>query len=731
MATAARLALPAWRNETCARTIKVVGLDLTDSDYELQVRLKPDTPGDALIDLTKQAEAGDEGIYLSEVETVDGAPVSTLALTVDTATMQGLPYAGEVGDNTALAYAMQIDGQTRLFGDFMVLASAFDSDSAPTDRPSGDGISNSAAPWASATLTVASQDVITVAIDGAEAVGALVAESAANRDEAKAWATSPDEPDPDNAPGEQSAKTYADQLQPFTSLFVAAPPEVGFAYRFIWGNREFFTLSSAQGLYPNRATLPAAQTKVDDDTNTLLVDRLINAPWGATFFVGAPELGTSLRMRWGNRELWRWDRNYGFAPQKLLVPESTSIADQPDVPLLDRLGGGGSAASDADHLVVAAPNASGKLQLTSTRLSDSATFLLTDGSASARSPSITHDGATALYWDDGTAAAAWVPIEGGDGGPVLPLPIIDCWGDSLTNGRGAEVPTSHSVTHGPFPAQLAALLGSAVEAVNNFGENNQISAEIAARQGGAPALLTLTGNEIPESGAVTVTAYSVDVLYFGGVSGALTLTGTVAGIHGTLSGSNSGARGTSTYTFTRSASGSALACSADTPFVPDDGVSSRPHIQLYAYGRNDGVSSDAVTTILSELAASVAYQSSYAPRYLVGAVLAQIGDDLSSFATANAAIEAVYGDRFIDLNAAPTTNEMSTIGFVPDSYGSYPNGNTDAGDIAAGYIPTGMRFGAFVTGDYLHLNDFGYALWALRLYRKIQSLGWFPSLPVL
>lgn len=177
MATAARLALSAWRNETCARTIKVVGLDLTDADFELQVRLKPDTPGDALIDLTKQAEDGAEGIYLAGVETVDGAPVSTLTLTIDTATMQGLPYAGEVGDNATLAYAMQIDGQTRLFGDFVVLASAFDSDSAPTDRPSGSATASSAAPWSSATLTVASEDVITVAIDGAEAVGALVAKA--------------------------------------------------------------------------------------------------------------------------------------------------------------------------------------------------------------------------------------------------------------------------------------------------------------------------------------------------------------------------------------------------------------------------------------------------------------------------------------------------------------------------------------------------------------------------
>ena len=68
MALAARLPLAAWRYELCVRTIRIVGLDLTDwaaaGKVRAQVRLRPDTPGAALIDLTTVTTASAEGIKL-------------------------------------------------------------------------------------------------------------------------------------------------------------------------------------------------------------------------------------------------------------------------------------------------------------------------------------------------------------------------------------------------------------------------------------------------------------------------------------------------------------------------------------------------------------------------------------------------------------------------------------------------------------------------------------------
>lgn len=55
--------------------------------------------------------------------------------------------------------------------------------------------------------------------------------------------------------------------------------------------------------------------------------------------------------------------------------------------------------------------------------------------------------------------------------------------------------------------------------------------------------------------------------------------------------------------------------------------------------------------------------------------------------------------------------------------------STLTGGSAYGVIPSGMRSGAQNgNGDYLHLNNAGYALWALRFYRAIYAKGWFPTL---
>jgi len=509
-----------------------------------------------------------------------------------------------------------------------------------------------------------------------------------------------------------------------------APAETGAALRFILGSRLLATWNAIRGFAPTRITLPALQTKVDDDTSTNLVDRLMTAFWGATFKDAPAEVGSVYRFRLGNRVLGTWDTIQGFFPQRMTVPATAVMSDQPAVKLADRLGGGGGVATNANYTVTSQITTGSKLQLVSVRKSDSATFNLTDGTSNASAPAITSDGANVVYWDSAANRSLYKPIEGGAGGSVLPYNVVDCWGDSLTAGNGTTIPVSYSAKHGPFPTQLAALLSGKATAVNNYGQPNEISAEISGRQNPS-CLITVTGNTIPASGPVTVTAYSVDILLQGGFSGALSLTGTLAGVPGTLSGSNVAGRGTSTYTFTRAAAGASTPCPANTPFIPDNGVSSRPNIQLLTYGRNDGTSS--ATPILNALAASVAYQTSLEKRYLVGGVLAAIGDTLANFTTINNAISAVYGPRFVDLNAVPTTDEMTAIGFVPDNYGAYPNGHTDAADIAAGYIPTGMRAGAFDgTGtDFLHLNDFGYALWALRYYRKIRSLGWFSGLAAL
>lgn len=185
MGIAARLPFAAWRNELRVWTMRFVGLDLTGKTLRMQVRLAPDTPGAPLIALETVNSAAAEGLKFESVAMVSGVPVSTISGRLNKSTMSDaakLPYSGEVGENSVLAYAIQIDGTTRVFGTFTALASVMDSDTAPSNRPPSYGSSStSSSTWSNAQLTF-SDDSIVAAIDGAELLAPVVlrAEDAAS-----------------------------------------------------------------------------------------------------------------------------------------------------------------------------------------------------------------------------------------------------------------------------------------------------------------------------------------------------------------------------------------------------------------------------------------------------------------------------------------------------------------------------------------------------------------------
>jgi|GEM_PF-4259359 len=184
MASSQRLAIAAWRNELFTLTIAVRGVDLTAAasagTIRAQFRLLPDTPGAPRVDLATVTTTAAEGIKLDSVMMVDGLPVSTLIMRINKTTMtsaEAFPYTGEIGENSKLAFAIQWDGRTRLYGDFWALASAMDSDAAPVDRGSGYGTSPAISPVSSALVTVSNGDVISVSIDGADLLGPLTVRS--------------------------------------------------------------------------------------------------------------------------------------------------------------------------------------------------------------------------------------------------------------------------------------------------------------------------------------------------------------------------------------------------------------------------------------------------------------------------------------------------------------------------------------------------------------------------
>lgn len=181
--TAARLAICARRNEVARFTIAVTGIDLTGVAMAMQIRLGLDVPGAPLISLATVTTLAAEGLKLDSVTTTNGVPTSVIKGRINASTMTDatkVPYTGEVGDNTVLAYAMQWtiagDAQTRLYGDFIVVASAFGSDAAPTNRPASYGSPSTSCSTNSGSLTFGDQ-IIVVTIAAADLVGIEVAKA--------------------------------------------------------------------------------------------------------------------------------------------------------------------------------------------------------------------------------------------------------------------------------------------------------------------------------------------------------------------------------------------------------------------------------------------------------------------------------------------------------------------------------------------------------------------------
>jgi hypothetical protein len=184
--TAARLAISARRNEVSRFTIAVAGIDMTGVAMAMQIRLGRDVPGAPLISLATVTSLAAEGLKFDGVTTTNGVPTSIIKGRINASTMTDaskVPYMGEVGTDSVLAYAMQWtiggDAQTRLYGDFIVVGSAFGSDGAPTNRPPSYGGSSATYGGSSTGSLTFSDQVIAVTLAGADLVGLEVAKAVA------------------------------------------------------------------------------------------------------------------------------------------------------------------------------------------------------------------------------------------------------------------------------------------------------------------------------------------------------------------------------------------------------------------------------------------------------------------------------------------------------------------------------------------------------------------------
>lgn len=191
--TAARIAISARRNELARFTIAVTGIDLTGVAMAMQVRPTVDNPV-LLFALGTVNTIAAEGLKLDSVRVTNGVPTSIIKGRINASTMldkDKVPYVGEIGTDSVLAYAMQWtlngDPQTRLYGDFIVIGSAFGSDNAPTNRPAGYGATSTAGGSSGGSLTFGDQ-VVSVIISDADVIGRLVDVATNSEMEAKQYA---------------------------------------------------------------------------------------------------------------------------------------------------------------------------------------------------------------------------------------------------------------------------------------------------------------------------------------------------------------------------------------------------------------------------------------------------------------------------------------------------------------------------------------------------------------
>lgn len=192
VANVAYLPIQADRYGALVRQIYIQGLDLTGVPMRAQVRLGGDVPGVPLVDLQTVTNGNAQGLRLVGVTNDNGLPTSHVEMVINEATIEGLPYAGELGSETALAWDWQVTlagrKQRIARGEFVITGDGVTgADNAPANRVAG--WANSFSPVAGmrtgATLTFG-DETIAVSVDGADLVAPLTkrAEDSAARSEA-------------------------------------------------------------------------------------------------------------------------------------------------------------------------------------------------------------------------------------------------------------------------------------------------------------------------------------------------------------------------------------------------------------------------------------------------------------------------------------------------------------------------------------------------------------------
>jgi len=298
--------------------------------------------------------------------------------------------------------------------------------------------------------------------------------------------------------------------------------------------------------------------------------------------------------------------------------------------------------------------------------------------------------------------------------PVMPYRKIIAVGDSLTYMGGSDG------TNSAYWQLTAALLGAGWTS-QGFGISGQTQDQIAARWGVLPIYVTLTGNWLPATGSVIITAINQNPIsgqIHYAIRGRLGVNGPYVKLQRDGDEGNS-----SNYIMTQEAGVSAFAIPAGTQFFPEAAYwgSSTAFIP-YPYdgifvawmGRNNLGNA---FSIVDRVQRVLATQKTLTKRFIVPLILPGVGDETGTSTRAvieasNAAIKAAFPNNWVD--------------FLPALQGGSNGSAQDTADVASGIIPSSLRLkdSDGVTIDFLHPNAAGRAVEAQVLRDFIVAKGW-------
>lgn len=342
-----------------------------------------------------------------------------------------------------------------------------------------------------------------------------------------------------------------------------------------------------------------------------------------------------------------------------------------------------------------------------TDLSSGQRSKLTTGAAATGEPEVVGSGV--LF--PTSAGRRWVPVTGGEVGPIFPTTEIVCRGDSHVSGFAGNGTNINTV--------LATELGVAV---TSDGHGGWGSSDIALNAGAITALLTVTGNQIPASGAVTITSKvpSLGWRTFGGTT-VINIPGILRAPSGDIPGSFRFDAATRLHTFVRTTGGVAVDCPPGTPFTSGNGH--RDKTQIIWCGANDvpyGTDAEAAYSVyLANVAAMVNRQSSLAKRSLIlsmptGSQNYRGSNWHTRVTTANSRLATLYPDTYVDVRRHLIDFGLAEAGITPTTADLY--------SIERDTIPPSL-----LADDQTHLLAPGLTIVANLAAARMRALGWYPE----